>query len=268
MENLRAAFPGLSERRRDLIARGAARNVARTFLDLFWARNLTAENFQRYCDVEGLEAAMKRRQEPGGFIVCCAHYGNFEWASILGGFAGFRGAAIAQEFKNQRLEEIFSRARAVSGHRVIPRTGAILKMLRAVKSGEGTGLLVDLTLPPEMPSAAVRAFGGLRICATIMHAILHERTRVPLTPLTALPRRDGSYRLVFGRPLEFSRGTSRAAIAQAVWDYEESLIRRHPSLWLWSYKHFRYRPEQSEREYPWYAMEHPEFERLVREGTP
>ena len=57
MENLRVAFPRLSERKRDLIARGSARNFARTFLDFFWAQNLTYDNYRDYCTVEGVEAA-------------------------------------------------------------------------------------------------------------------------------------------------------------------------------------------------------------------
>ncbi len=82
--------------------------------------------------------------------------------------------------------------------------------------------------------------------------------------MTAFPERDGSYRLSFQQPLEFPPGTSRAEMAQAVWDAHERLIRRRPSLWLWSYKHFRYRPEHPECEYPWYAMKHPDFEKLLQ----
>ncbi|OAI43036.1 hypothetical protein AYO41_00530 [Verrucomicrobia bacterium SCGC AG-212-E04] len=267
-ENLRAAFPGLSERRRDLIARGAARNFARTFLDLFWARNLTAANYQRHCAMVGFEEVLASRTRANGSILCCAHFGNFEWASLVTGFAGLPTLIVAQEFKNAGLDAIFNGARAISGHRILPRTQAMLKMLRAVKRGGSAGLLVDLTLPPEMPSAALRAFGGLRICATILHAILNERSGVPITPVSALPRHDGSYRVTFHPPMEFSTGASRAEIAQAVWDCHESVIRRRPSLWLWSYKHFRYRPVHPEREYPWYAMEHPAFERLVQEAPP
>ena len=268
LENLRAAFPGLSAQRRDLIARGAARNFARTFLDLFWARNLTADNYRNYCTIEGFEAVEASRARANGSILCCAHFGNFEWASLVTGFAGLPTLIVAQEFKNPGLDAIFNGARAVSGHRILPRTLAMLKMLRAVKRGGSAGLLVDLTLPPEMPAAALRAFGGLRICATILHPILHQRTGVPITPVSAWPRRGGGYRITFHPPMDFPPDATRAEIAQAVWDCHEALIRRRPTLWLWSYKHFRYRPEHAEREYPWYAMEHPDFERLVREGPP
>src|SRR5476649_2490952 len=76
LENLRAAFPGLSERRRDLIARGAARNFARTFLDLFWARNLTVDNYRNLCAMEGFEGVEASRARANGSILCCAHFGN------------------------------------------------------------------------------------------------------------------------------------------------------------------------------------------------
>ena len=128
------------------------------------------------------------------------------------------------------------------------------------------GLLVDMTLPPEMPTVALRTFGGLRICAPVLHAVLHERTGVPLTPLVGFPRRDGTVRIVFDEPVPLPPGATHAQVAQAMWDYFEALIRRRPSLWLWSYKHFRYRPAEPEKPFPWYAMEHPAFEQLVAEN--
>ena len=271
MENLRAAFPRLSERRRELIARGSARNFARTALSLFWSTRLTDATWNKWLIVEGTEAAAERRKQFGGTLVCGCHFGNFEWAAMSGGWTGVRGLVVAQEFKNPRLDAIFNNLRQQSGHRLTPRTQVALKMLRAIKGGRrdddnAAGLLVDMTLPPEMPTVALRAFGGLRICASVLHALLHERTGVPLTPLVGFPRRDGTVRVVFDAPVPLPAGATRVQIAQATWDYFEALIRRRPSLWLWSYKHFRYRPEHPEKPFPWYAMEHPAFEKLVTEN--
>ncbi len=127
--------------------------------------------------MEGVEAAHLTHYESGSHIICCAHFGNFEWASILGGFAGYQSLIVAQEFKNPALDPIFNRVRSVSGHRVTPRTQAMLKMLRAVKTGEGVGPAggSDACRRTCRPRR-LRAFGGLRICATILHAILSERT--------------------------------------------------------------------------------------------
>ncbi len=270
LENLRCAFPRLSPRRREILARGAARNFARTFLDLFWARNLTPANWREYALVEGAAGFHATRAQFEGSIGCCIHYGNFEWASIATGFEGIRSLIVAQEFKNSRLDPLFNGLREISGHRVVPRTQAMLKMLRAVKGPRegrlGVGLLADMSLPPTMPATALRVFGGLRICAPILHSILTERTGVPITPATAFPLRDGRYRIVFHPPVSFLPGTPREVMAQRVWDAFEPVIRRRPSLWLWPYKHFRYRPAVPEREHPWYASGDSDFERLVREA--
>ena len=43
-------------------------------------------------------------------------------------------------------------------------------------------------------------------------------------------------------------------VTQACWDYFEPFIRARPELWLWNYKHWRYRPRDAAPEtYPFYA---------------
>jgi hypothetical protein len=39
-------------------------------------------------------------------------------------------------------------------------------------------------------------------------------------------------------------------------------IEKHPELWLWAYKHFRLKPENAAREYPFYAIANGEFEKM------
>jgi hypothetical protein len=53
-------------------------------------------------------------------------------------------------------------------------------------------------------------------------------------------------------------------IAQLCWDTFEPVIRRNPAPWLWMYKHWRFRPAESERKYPFYANESVQFEKLKK----
>jgi lauroyl/myristoyl acyltransferase len=53
-------------------------------------------------------------------------------------------------------------------------------------------------------------------------------------------------------------------IAQRCWDEFEPVIRARPDLYLWPYKHFRYRPKSAVRTYPFYAHESGAFEKLRR----
>lgn len=267
LENLRCAFPRLSERRRELIARGAARNFARTFLDLFWTPNLLGEGWRRWLRPEGLDSMLERRARAGGCIMCSAHFGNYEWGSLCAGFLGLPTLIVAQEFKNPSLDASFNGLRELSGHRITPRTQAMLKMFRAVKGGKegwaGAGLLADLTLPPTMPTTALRTFGGLRKCAPILPAVLSERTHAPIIPVSGIPQHDGTCRVIFHPAIEPPPDANSDQIAQCLWDAFERHIRRRPSLWLWHYKHFRYRPAAGGVEHPAYANIDPAFDELI-----
>jgi len=48
----------------------------------------------------------------------------------------------------------------------------------------------------------------------------------------------------------------------------EPSIRKYPELWLWSYKHWRFKPAGPEGErYPFYANSTPRFERKLAESA-
>src|SRR5262249_10178817 len=92
--------------RRSLV-RTSYRNFLRTMLDLFWAPNLTQENANHWLRFEGFEALHERHaKSPGGSILFCIHQGNWEWASLAFGFAGFPTIIVAENFKNTLLSDV------------------------------------------------------------------------------------------------------------------------------------------------------------------
>ena len=59
--------------------------------------------------------------------------------------------------------------------------------------------------------------------------------------------------------------SSVESLTQATWNVLELGIRRHPQYWLWSYKHWRYRPSSAKKEdYPFYANCFEPFEALLK----
>ena len=246
------------------MARGSYRNFARTMLDLFWARNLTPGNYRQYLHLVGFEELRERHEKsPAGSVWLGVHHGNFEWGSLACGFYGFANTAVAENFKNPRLDALFNELRQVSGHRIIPQEKSMLRLLRAVKSGGATEMLVDLTLRPSQASTVIEAF-GLKMCVTVLHAVLAQRAGALLVPFETEPRPDGTCRVTAHPPVEWPAGATTQEIAQRCWDRFEPIIRQSPELWLWPYKHFRYKPRQSARPYPFYANNSGRFEKLLR----
>jgi Kdo2-lipid IVA lauroyltransferase/acyltransferase len=255
LANLEAAFGGkfiASERER--IARRSVQVFGRSFLELFWTPRLTADNVGNYITVEDekLLQSILSTKASRPVVGVTVHFGNFEWASAYYALRGYNGLILMQRFKNDHLTALFQRLRDTSGQTSVTQENSMVRFFKALKRGVPVGILIDLTLKMSDPAVIFRTF-GLPMRATMMHAVLHDRTRAPIMPFIALPREGGGYRIRAFEPMQFPPGTPYNEIAQACWDKFEPLIQEHPEQWLWGYKHWRYRPANPEKAPPFYA---------------
>jgi lauroyl/myristoyl acyltransferase len=265
LANLECAFGEriTAEQRREL-ARASYRNFLCTMLDLFWAQNLTPENWREWMLVEGFEELRERLTREGrGTIFMCVHQGNWEWASLACGFLGFGNVVVAENFKNPLLTEIFSVLRQHSGQTIIPQENSLLRMLKIVKRGGATGMLIDLSLRPSKAATVIEGF-GMKMCVPLLHAVLAQRANALLVPVETWPQRDGTCRIIAHPGVEFPADATLQEIAQRCWDAFIPALESRPQEWLWPYRHFRYRSREADREYPEYANESGKFEKLLK----
>jgi lauroyl/myristoyl acyltransferase len=262
LENLRVAFPqaSLAERRR--WCRQSYQVFARTYLELFWSRNLAKGSHEAFWDLV-YESAETARSMAQGCIFACPHAGNFEWLSLAAGYAGYPSMIVAEDFKNPALTPIFAELRETSLHTLISSEGALLRLHRHLRRGGRTALLCDLTLPPQQSAVVVRAF-GLETCVSAAPAALAQRLGIPVVPCVALRLPDGRHAMRFLNPISVSPAESITQAAQRIWDALEPLLRRDPPIWMWMYKHWRYLPPQrSPAEFPAYANASKRFSKLL-----
>jgi len=253
LNNLEVAFGNqFSKHERRKIARKSFQHFARTMVDLLWSPRLTEENFSRYIELENFEETARGTGPERSVMIACYHYSNFEWLSLACGFLDLKGTIIAQEFKNSLLDPIFEKLREQSGHELIPRERGLIRLYKVLRRKGRTALLVDLTVPPSQGAVAIDCF-GLKTSVTSAHAWLRERTGVPIVPAHCEPLPDGRYRLIFHPKIGSTTGMTHQQIAQACWNSFEPYVRKNPAPWLWMYKHWRYRPVNADRPYPFYA---------------
>lgn len=248
------------------IARDSVVQFARTMLELFWARNFTAENYRDYMVMEGWEQARALNKQHNGGIFVCLHYGNFEWLSIAGAFERLPGCIVTQEFRNPLLGSIFDQLRALSGHRIISQNRSMLITLKHLRKGGNIGILFDLQLNPRDPSVPMRSFGRWRP-ATKIHAMLQKHTGLPIIPIESVPLADGRYRTIAHNPIYFPPNATEEEIVQKCWDFFEPQVRRQPEAWLWAYRHWRFRPDKAQDAYPFYAQPNNRFTRMVEDSV-
>jgi len=248
-----------AERRR--IARASYQYFARTMLDLFWSPRLTRPGGTKYIHMSGLEVLDQWKGKPT--VVLVAHIAGFEWASLGCGLHGYRGNIVTDTFKNVPLNDLFISLRSGTGQEMLTQEMSMLRMLRSVMKGRFVGLLIDLNLPPTQAATVIETF-GMKLCATFLHAILSQRTGAALVPMTSEPLLDGTCRVQIHPALEIPDGSTPQQITQIAWNFFERLIREKPELWMWAYKHWRYKPKGDPHAYPFYANESGKFERLLR----
>ena len=253
VSNLDVAFGHrFSPRERRKIARESFQHFARTMVDLLWSPRLTRENFSRYVEWQNFEETGPDTRADHAVIIACYHYSNFEWLSLACGFLDLKGTIISQEFKNSSLDPIFNKLREQSGHVFISRKQGPLRLYKTLKRNVSTALLIDLTVPPAQGAVVIDCF-GLKTSVTSAHAWLHEQTGAPIIPAHCEPLRDGRYRIIFHPKVERTAAMTHEQIAQACWNSFEPYVRKNPAPWLWMYKHWRYRPANPDRPYPFYS---------------
>jgi KDO2-lipid IV(A) lauroyltransferase len=266
LANLDAAFgEKFSPARKRQIARGSYQSFARSMLELLWSPNLTREFTEKIFRITGVEPGSFHYDPNQAVIYVCLHYGNFEWLSQFAAFHTGRQPVVTQRFKNPLIGQIFNRLRSSTGHTILPQERAMIRMLKHLKSGGKFNMLVDLNLDPSEPSVIINEFGGLKTCVTQMHALLADRCRAKLVPAECRPLPDGTYEMRVHKPLEYPEGATPAQIAQMCWDVLEPSVQEQPECWLWSYKHWRFRPAgDTSGRYPFYSNEAKRFDKLLK----
>ena len=258
--NLIAAFGYLPAKRRREICRRSYQGFARTMLELMWAPNLSPEVFRRHAKVEGLTAP-----EAGqATIYFCLHASNFEWLSLALSHEVGPGIVVTQDFKNPLLGGLFDQLRGSTGHAIIPQERSMIRMLKHLKRGGYFNLVVDLNLDPRESSVIIDQFNGLKACVTQMHAALARHAKARIVPAECRPQSDGTYRLIYHPAVLVSPDDRPEDIAQHCWNVLEPGIREHPEYWLWSYKHWRFKPnDRTEARYPFYANTAKRFDKML-----
>jgi KDO2-lipid IV(A) lauroyltransferase len=267
LSNLEVALGNqLSARERRKIARESFQHFARTMIDLLWSPRLTELNFLWYIELQNVEETARDTGPERSFIIACYHYSNFEWLSQASAFLGLKGTIISQEFKNPSLDSIFKKLREQSGHELIPRDRAIMRLYKVLRRKGRTALLVDLTVPPSQGAVAIDCF-GLKTSVTSAHAWLNQRAGVPIIPAHCEPLPNGRYKVIFHPKISNTVDMTHQQIAQACWNSFEPYVRKNPAPWLWMYKHWRYLPANADRPYPFYANFYRPFEEMLQQDN-
>ncbi len=252
-----------SPRRRKEIARRSFQNFSRTMFGLFWSARMNPESFRQLVVFEDAVLTQVRalHQTGRGVIYIGLHYGDWEMAGLCAGFVGVPVNIVTDTMRNTRMEQIFADLRSRSGSRVVGQEGAVLKLFRALRRGEGVALLIDQHANQRLGGEWLEFF-GLPTFSNVAAAALSLRTSAPVVPFLATPQSDGRVVLEFGEPIAVPPTSDQEndirTLSQKCLQFCEDRVRAKPELWLWSYKRWKHYPAGQQTRYPFYSSPAPE----------
>jgi Kdo2-lipid IVA lauroyltransferase/acyltransferase len=246
LENLDLAFGDtLDAAGKRRILRRSLQNFSLVMLDLLWFTRDSAARMERWFEASpAMQAAMAN---PVARIGVTGHFGNWELTGRYWALRSGAMMAVAMPLKNPAVDALLQRARENNGQQIIPREGALKKLVRFLRTGGTTGLLLDQNTSPREGGIFVEFFGK-PVAVSPAAGILAPMTGAEIFFAYALPCADGSYRgemprvITPGEIAAMDRSRAAEDITRRITGFYEDAIRARPDCWLWSYKRWRYIP--------------------------
>lgn len=220
-------------------------------LDMLWFTVHTKKRVEKYLRYN---SSFDIVFEDGPFIAVSAHFGNWEIAGLGCGVRGQPVTSIARPLKNSLINQVLTRLRTRTGSSIAPRLGGIRQVIRALRAGHHTAILVDQNTLPEDGGVFVPFF-GLSVPVSRAAGALRSRTDARLIFFWCIPDEHGVYTGYVSGPFPGDgQSPTNDEIAAWVMRQTESIILKHPQFWMWSYKRWRYYRRFDDKDrYPFYA---------------
>lgn len=225
----------------------------RTLLDVVWFGKNSARRLIRYVELDqSTQQAFCRKNQ----ICVTAHFGNWEVVGQIMALNGFPFHSIAMPVKNPDVDRLLIQQREVTGQKIIPRDGALRKLLGILRSGGKTAFLVDQNTTEAEGGIWVDYF-GLPVPVTPAPAALAAKTGSEIFIGFCAPQRGGRYRVYVTETIPPPAATGAEAVhilTQQILSAIEREVRCHPEHWLWMYKRWKkQKPGSAAVRYPFYA---------------
>ena len=213
------------------------------------ARVLDPEWRAQHLVCEGLEHLRAAHEQGRGVIVATGHVGNWELSGTTTSVEVHPLDSIARPLDNPLLDEYLGRVRSLAGQRIIPKEGAVRRMVEVLR---GNGILAVLMDQNAGRDGEFVEFFGRPASTVPVVAMLALKFGCPV--VIGYSQRLGNgyrHRLVFTPPVEVARSGDRAADAAALTAELtrriEAAIRDAPDQWLWLHRRWKSRPPDAEQ---------------------
>jgi KDO2-lipid IV(A) lauroyltransferase len=221
------------------IADGVFSSIARLLAAFARLPRLTPQNISTLIRYDGLENFQIALAKGHGVLVATAHLGNWELSAFSHAWMTAPMHIVVRPLDNPRIDAFVERYRALSGNHIIQKKDAARGILKALKSGDAVGILIDQNT--TLDQGVFIDFFGRKACAGTAFAKLAHHSGAAVVPGFALwSEEERRYILRFYPEIPMTGEV--AADTQLIHAQLESVIRQYPDQWLWIHRRWKTRP--------------------------
>ncbi len=242
LDNLKHAFPELSEKQINEVAYGSYKSFSITLVEILYLPRINKEQIKNVVKINNLELVKRREKEQNGVIILTAHFGNWEYSGISAGLNLNKNIfVVAKSQRNPYVNDWMNKYRSSLVNEVVPLGVSIRNVYTALLKKEIIALVADQRGPEE---SIKLDFFGRKTSVYTGPAILSLKMNSPIIYGVTVRQPDYSYKVDF---TEISREDlpddyegKVKVLSERLLMYLEESIRKNPDQWLWMHKRWKH----------------------------
>jgi len=246
LNNLRSIFGDmLSEKELLALNKRVVVHFAQMLFEVPHVFRMNRRNLDDYVVFENEQVFHNAINQGRGVFVLTAHFGNWELMSAAIPLRfNVRGAVVVRPVDFKPADRLLRIIRSRFGTDIIPKRRAMKHLLRAMRSNQAVGILLDQNV--DWYEGVFVSFLGRLACTNKGLALVAARTGSPVIPTFSVRQPDGRYRVVFEPPVSLEKSGDKirdmeentARFTQAI----EKYVMTYPDHWFWFHRRWKTRP--------------------------
>jgi len=241
-DNLKHAFPELSEKEIKNIAYGSYKNFAIALVEILYLPRINKEQIKNVVILNNLELVERKEKEQNGVILLTAHFGNWEYCAISTGVNLNKNlSVVVKSQRNTFVNNWMNKARTRLTNEVVQLGISIRNVYQVLLKKGLIGLVADQRGPEE---SIKLVFFGRKTSVYTGPAILSLKMNSPIIYGVAVRQPDYSYKVDFTEisredlPDDYEEKVK--VLSERLLMHLEKSIREHPDQWLWMHKRWKH----------------------------
>ena len=214
---------------------------------VLWAQSLienldvTDEELKQTVKIENAHIIEELKKKNRPIILISAHFGNIEMLSCYINRLVIPLNQVARESNFEEIDEFIVKSREASGSKIIFKSGALKKLIRAMMQKEAVSLLIDQNINSRDGEEV--EFLGKTAYQTSSSALLARKFDAFIVPLAIFNQDDYTYKIKIYEPIipikTSNEDEDLKQISQLEANAISAIIKEDKKQWFWPHKRFK-----------------------------